>query len=59
MKCPATEALMISYRDPLTWDRFKHNLLHAVTFADYRMDRVPSYEIQRCDLVDPFPQPPR
>ncbi|WP_406235226.1 flagellar motor control protein ZomB [Nocardia sp. NBC_01009] len=59
MKCPDTEALAISYRDPLTLDRFKHNLLHALKFAKYRIDRVPKYEIQRCDLVDPFPQPPR
>ncbi len=59
MSCPQTEALMISYRDPLTWDRFKHNLLHALTFSEYRIDRVPKYEIERCNLVDPFPQPPR
>jgi arabinofuranosyltransferase len=59
MSCPDTEALMISYRDPLTWDRFKHNLRHALTFAKYRIDRVPKYEIERCNLVDPFPQPPR
>jgi arabinofuranosyltransferase len=59
MSCPDTQALMISYRDPLTWGRFKHNLRHALTFAKYRIDRVPKYEIERCNLVDPFPQPPR
>ncbi|GAB2650789.1 flagellar motor control protein ZomB [Nocardia goodfellowii] len=59
MSCPATEALLISYRDPLTWDRFKHNLLHSLTFAKYRMDRVPKYEIERCGLVNPYPDPPR
>ncbi|MGW6424225.1 flagellar motor control protein ZomB [Nocardia sp. NPDC055053] len=57
--CPQTQALMLSTRDPLTFDRFKHNLRHALSFAKYRIDRVPKYEIQRCGLVDPFPEPPR
>ncbi|MFE7717933.1 flagellar motor control protein ZomB [Nocardia rhizosphaerihabitans] len=59
MSCPETQALMISTRDPLTFDRFKHNLRNALSFAKYRIDRVPKYEIQRCGLVDPFPEPPR
>ncbi|MEU8895085.1 flagellar motor control protein ZomB [Nocardia sp. NPDC048505] len=59
MSCPATEALMISYRDPFTFERFKHNLLHSLTFAKYRIDRVPKYEIERCGLVNPYPDPPR
>ncbi|MEV5835699.1 flagellar motor control protein ZomB [Nocardia sp. NPDC052112] len=59
MNCPDTVALDISYRDPLTWGRFKHNLLHALHFAKYRIDRVPKYEIERCGLVDPYPQPQR
>lgn len=57
MSCPTTEALQISYRDPLTFERFRHNLRHALTFAKYRIDRVPKYEIERCGLVDPFPKP--
>ncbi|MFI6167847.1 flagellar motor control protein ZomB [Nocardia sp. NPDC051052] len=57
MSCPTTEALQISYRDPLTFERFRHNLKHALTFAKYRIDRVPKYEIERCGLVDPFPKP--
>lgn len=59
MSCPQTQALLISTREPLTFDRFKHNLRHALSFAKYRIDRVPKYEIQRCGLVDPHPQPPR
>lgn len=59
MSCPDTQALLLSYRDPLDWDRFKHNLRNALRFASYRIDRVPKYEIQRCGLVDPFPEPPR
>ncbi|MGK8488004.1 flagellar motor control protein ZomB [Nocardia asiatica] len=58
MSCPDTQALMISYRDPLTFERFRHNVRNALRFAKYRIDRVPKYEIQRCGLVDPFPQPP-
>ncbi len=59
MSCPETQALLISTRDPLTFDRFRHNLRNALSFAKYRIDRVPKYEIQRCGLVDPFPEPPR
>lgn len=59
MACPDTIALQLSYRDPLDWDRFKHNLLHALRFAAYRIDRVPKYEIQRCGLIDPHPMPAR
>lgn len=55
MSCPQTHALMLSYKGPLTFERFKHNLLHAFDFASYRIDRVPEYEIQRCGLVDPVP----
>ncbi|MFI2233156.1 flagellar motor control protein ZomB [Nocardia testacea] len=55
MSCPDTYALQLSYKGPLTFERFKHNLLHALDFASYRIDRVPKYEIQRCGLVDPIP----
>ncbi|WP_454195423.1 flagellar motor control protein ZomB [Nocardia sp. Marseille-Q1738] len=57
MSCPDTQALLISSRDPLTFERFRHNVRHALRFAKYRIDRVPKYEIQRCGLADPFPQP--
>lgn len=59
MSCPQTQALMVSVREPLTLDRFKHNFRNALAFSKYRIDRVPKYEIQRCGLVDPFPEPPR
>ncbi|MFF0532124.1 flagellar motor control protein ZomB [Nocardia amikacinitolerans] len=58
MSCPDTQALLISSRDPLTFERFRHNLRNALSFAKYRIERVPKYEIQRCGLVDPFPQQP-
>ncbi|MGQ4598774.1 flagellar motor control protein ZomB [Nocardia sp. R6R-6] len=57
MSCPDTQALLISSRDPLTFERFRHNVRNALRFAKYRIDRVPRYELQRCGLVDPFPQP--
>lgn len=59
MGCPDTQALLISSREPLTFERFRHNFRNALNFASYRIDRVPKYEIQRCGLVDPIPQPPR
>ncbi|MBH0778999.1 hypothetical protein IT779_22235 [Nocardia sp. NEAU-351] len=59
LTCPDTQALMVSYREPLTFERWRHNLRNALHFAEYRIDRVPKYELQRCGLVDPIPQPPR
>ncbi|MBF6328588.1 hypothetical protein IU452_08660 [Nocardia transvalensis] len=53
LSCPATQDLLASSRAPLTWDRFRHNIVQAFHFAKYRIDRVPKYEIQRCHLVDP------
>ncbi|OXR46572.1 Terminal beta-(1-_2)-arabinofuranosyltransferase [Nocardia cerradoensis] len=58
LSCPATQDLLASYRAPLTWDRFKHNVIQSLHFAKYRIDRVPKYEIQRCRLVDPTTPPP-
>nr|WP_039808470.1 flagellar motor control protein ZomB [Nocardia otitidiscaviarum] len=58
MSCPDTVALLISSREPLTFERFRHNLKHALDFASYRIERVPKYEIQRCGLVDPTQEPP-
>lgn len=55
LSCPATQDLLASYRAPLTIDRFKHNIIQALHFSKYRIDRVPKYEIQRCGLVDPIP----
>ncbi|WP_425326112.1 flagellar motor control protein ZomB [Nocardia otitidiscaviarum] len=58
MSCPDTVALLISSREPLTFERFRHNIKHALDFASYRIERVPKYEIQRCGLVDPTQEPP-
>ncbi|PTR22482.1 arabinofuranosyltransferase [Rhodococcus sp. OK519] len=53
LTCPATQDLLASYRSELTWARFKQNLRRSFEFADYRIDRVPAYEIQRCGLGVP------
>ncbi|WP_280272339.1 flagellar motor control protein ZomB [Nocardia wallacei] len=55
LSCPATQDLLASYRAPLSVDRFKHNIIQALHFSKYRIERVPKYEIQRCGLVDPIP----
>ncbi len=52
---PETQDLLASYRSDLTWARFKQNLRRSFEFADYRIDRVPAYEIQRCGLEVPQP----
>ncbi|WP_281033287.1 flagellar motor control protein ZomB [Nocardia concava] len=58
LSCPETQALLASSRAPLTFDRWRHNLMQSLDFAKYRIDRVPKYEIQRCQLVDPTQPPP-
>ncbi|NLE80600.1 MAG: hypothetical protein GX610_13640, partial [Rhodococcus sp.] len=55
--CPQTQELLASYRSDLTWARFRANLLNSLELASYRFERVPEYEIQRCDLVPPHPKP--
>ncbi|CAM3139520.1 flagellar motor control protein ZomB [Prescottella defluvii] len=53
LTCPQTQDLLTSYRSELTWARFKQNFRRSFEFADYRIDRVPAYEIQRCGLGTP------
>lgn len=61
LKCPGTQAVLNSVRAPMTLRRFVSNLLHAYEFTQYRIDRVPRYELIRCGLEVPKvpPAPPR
>jgi arabinofuranosyltransferase len=58
LKCPATDAMLTSVRGPMTPRRFLSNLVHAVQFTEYRIDRVPLYELHRCGLPVPAPSSP-
>lgn len=59
LKCPATEAKLISIRDTLTPRRFLSNVAHAYEFTQYRINRVPLYELIRCGLdIPPAINPP-
>lgn len=51
--CPETDAMLNSIRAPLGIRRFVSNVLHALDFTRYRIDRVPQYELQRCNLPEP------
>ncbi|WP_396930903.1 flagellar motor control protein ZomB [Mycolicibacterium sp.] len=51
--CPETDAMLNSIRGPLGIRRFVSNVLHALDFTRYRIDRVPQYELQRCNLPEP------
>jgi arabinofuranosyltransferase len=53
LKCPATEAMLNSVRAPMGPRRFLSNLVHAFEFTEYRIDRVPLYELVRCGLDVP------
>nr|WP_260757852.1 flagellar motor control protein ZomB [Mycobacterium sp. SMC-8] len=55
LKCPETEAVLNAIRAPMSPRRFLSNLMHAVEYTRYRIDRVPRYELQRCGL--PVPEP--
>jgi arabinofuranosyltransferase len=55
LECPATDAMLISVRGPMGPRRFLSNLLHAYHFTQYRIDRVPLYELERCGLEVPAP----
>lgn len=53
LTCPATQALIESYSGQLTTDRRISNLMNAFSFAKYRINRIPAYEVQRCGLPMP------
>ena len=53
LQCSATQALIESYSAPLTPERRWSNLVNAFSFAEYRMNRIPAYEVQRCGLPMP------
>lgn len=53
LQCPATASVLNSVRAPMNPHRFFSNLLHAYTFTEYRIDRVPRYELLRCGLDIP------
>ncbi|MFB8278012.1 flagellar motor control protein ZomB [Nocardia colli] len=52
MNCPATRDLLASTRAPLTADRFQRNIQQSLRYAKYRIDRVPEFEIERCQVID-------
>lgn len=53
LTCPATQALIESYSGPLTLERRWSNLVNAFSYAEYRINRIPAYEVQRCGLPMP------
>lgn len=57
LTCPETVEMLRSIRDPMTRPRFVGNLHRALEFTRYRMDRVPKYDLARCGLPQPPPDP--
>jgi arabinofuranosyltransferase len=53
LKCGPTEVMLASIREPMGFHRFISNVLHALEYTRYRIDRVPRYELLRCDLDEP------
>jgi arabinofuranosyltransferase len=53
LTCPSTEAMLNSVRAPMGPRRFLSNFLHAWQFTQYRINRVPRYELARCGLEPP------
>lgn len=58
LKCPDTEAMLNAVRAPLGPRRFLSNVIHAMDFGSYRIDRVPLFELRRCGLEIPPPKTP-
>lgn len=58
LECPATDAMLTAVRGPMTPRRFLSNLVHAYELTQYRIDRVPLYELVRCGLEIPAPEEP-
>ncbi|MDL9937644.1 flagellar motor control protein ZomB [Gordonia sp. ABSL1-1] len=58
LTCPETKARYASFTGPWTFARFKHNLRESFTYTDYRIQRNPEYELQRCGIPIPPPLPP-
>jgi arabinofuranosyltransferase len=58
LTCPQTDAMLNSVRSPMGLRRFASNLMHAWEFTNYRIDRVPMYELARCGLEAPPPKVP-
>ncbi|MET9201899.1 flagellar motor control protein ZomB [Gordonia sp. NPDC003585] len=58
LTCPETKDREASFTGPWTWARFKHNLRESFRFTDYRIERNPEYELQRCGLPIPPPLTP-
>ncbi|MCV7283593.1 hypothetical protein H7J88_28565 [Mycolicibacterium flavescens] len=56
LECPATDAMLNAVRGPMGPRRFLSNLVHAYEFTQYRIDRVPLYELARCGLEVPEPK---
>ena len=54
LTCPATVELRKSYADPLTPERRAENLRNAFSYAQYRINRIPAYEVQRCGMPMPL-----
>lgn len=54
LTCADTQELIASYRAPLTRDLFVRNIKRSLFYAGYRFDRVPEYELQRCDIEPPI-----
>lgn len=53
LKCEPTQVMLTSIRGPLGIHRFMSNVLHALEFTRYRIDRVPRFELLRCGLDEP------
>lgn len=58
LDCQATESMLNSVRGEMSPRRFLSNLAHAYEFTEYRIDRVPLYELKRCGLPVPEPKNP-
>ncbi|WP_299570534.1 flagellar motor control protein ZomB [uncultured Williamsia sp.] len=53
LTCRPTQDLIASYKAPMSFTRFRRNVVQSFGFTDYRIERVPLYELERCNLPIP------
>lgn len=53
LMCPSTQAMLNAIRAPLSVGGFISNIVHSFAYTQYRINRVPQYELLRCGLDEP------
>ena len=59
LSCEQTQTFLSSYQGDLSVRKFLSNIKNAWGYSQYKIDNIPEYEIQRCQLAPPELKAPR